>query len=685
MTKTTIKWLKRAILVLAIIPILLFLGFAGAVSLIDFNQYKPQIEKEVAELTNREFKIEGAVEVSILPFMFQVGKMTMKNPEGFSKQDFLTMREARIELSLKQLFLEKKLKVISLELIEPKVHFIEKADRNNWSDMPFLAALNPGKTLAALQKAEQGSQVGGFMKVTSQAQAMPPVVAPTDGEDWSLESLVIKSADLLYTHEQQDFTVSLTQANLITFDVKPGRAFKINSDFIYQHSQSPRIFDFQINSQLVLANRYTQLHLSDWQGVFRLRLPEERNLPDIRLTTSGKNLMVDFKHQQIYVHQTVLKGLEAEVNMSFQGEFGVNPEFSGVFEAQKIDIKNWIEHLGLPAPEMANPKALTEAGGKFNWFWNGELLKLEKLEVQLDDSSITGQIQWPVNSDQPVMFDLAVDQFNADRYLVKADNNETFYPIPMSWLHEFNVQGHLTANSLEVSQLKAKQLTMDVSAENGELLLAPFDIAFEQGEMQSKLQASLSKTHAEYFWKGRIKQVDLQQFSPLTTLPVRGLLTSRFALQTNGNEAQTWAENLQGTVQADLEAAAIQGLDLNQLLTGQIELNSNHQASTQLESLKVVGQFEKGVFSPKRLTLMSERFKGSGKGQLDLNSEQIDGQLLVNIHNPAEALAELKGIVLPLTFQGDLTQPTWSIDLTALNPSIIAKSSLLSALKSLSE
>ncbi len=55
------KWFKRGTLILAIIPILLFLGFAVAVSLIDFYQYKPQIEQEVAKVTGRDFKITGAV------------------------------------------------------------------------------------------------------------------------------------------------------------------------------------------------------------------------------------------------------------------------------------------------------------------------------------------------------------------------------------------------------------------------------------------------------------------------------------------------------------------------------------------------------------------------------------------------------------------------------------------------
>jgi len=69
--------------------------------------------------------------------------MTLKNPDGFESDNLMTMKEAQIELSLKKLFLERTLKVMSLELIKPRFHFIQHADKNNWQDIPLLAGLFP--------------------------------------------------------------------------------------------------------------------------------------------------------------------------------------------------------------------------------------------------------------------------------------------------------------------------------------------------------------------------------------------------------------------------------------------------------------------------------------------------------------------------------------------------------------
>ncbi len=54
---------------------------------------------------------------------------------GFTEENLLSVREVQIELSLKSLFLDKEISVISLELIEPKLHLIKTETGDNWSDI----------------------------------------------------------------------------------------------------------------------------------------------------------------------------------------------------------------------------------------------------------------------------------------------------------------------------------------------------------------------------------------------------------------------------------------------------------------------------------------------------------------------------------------------------------------------
>ena len=360
MIQKVTKWTQRLILVLAIIPLLLFLAFAGAVSLIDFNQYKPQIEKELGELTQRELHIGGDVEVTVLPFMFHINELSLKNPQGFPEENLLTLDEVHIELSLKTLFLQKKLDILSLELIRPHLHFYEMENVNNWQGMPMM------------------TEISRAIKSTNQARVDNQKIADSEPAAWQLDGLVIKDAELSFKSFPKKFKAQLQKLNLMAFDIKPGQKFAVSSDFVYDHSQSPRTFEFEVNTALQLENDYSQAHLSDWSGVFRLQLPSEWQMPDIRLNTSGKNLLLDFEYQQIYVHDAVLKGFESQVLTSFQGGFGAHPIYRGEFETKGVNLTNWLEHLGLPEPTFEEQKmpSLEKLSGQYQFVWDGKDLSI---------------------------------------------------------------------------------------------------------------------------------------------------------------------------------------------------------------------------------------------------------------------------------------------------------------------
>jgi len=695
-----ITWTKRIVFVLAIIPILIFLAFVSAVSLIDFNQYKPQIEAEVSNYTHRDFKIQGEVDVSIWPFMFHVGEMALKNLEGFEQTNLMTMKGAQIELSLSDMLLEKKVQIKGLELIEPSVHFVQKKGQNNWTDIPLLMAVLPSEEGAKLTHANLNpNEVNRFFThVLSDVNSRPPEVAkPVDKQAWSLQSLVIKNAHIQYSNIEDGYSVSLKEANLLTFDVQPNLPFQVNTDFIYEHSQSPRTFDFDLNGFLHLAKNYSQLHLTNWNGIFRLQLPKERSLPDIRLTTSGKNLMVDFQHQHIFVNEANLQGLDASVDLSFEGTFGANPMFDGVFEAKDINIKKWIEKLGLPAPEMENKKALTHAEGRFDWRWDGKVLQLEKLDIQVDESKFKGQILLPISLKDVIQFELDIAGFNAEHYLVKGtvesakvgqsarDFTPLFYPVPVELLQAVHAEGRLSITDVIALNIQADKVEAEISAQQGQLIIAPFDWQVKEGVLQSKLIADLTDTEAKFLWKGRTQNLPLNAVIQKVNSPLSGSLESRFSFKTFGNTTEEWAANLHGRLNATLKEGAIQGLDMNALLSGKLSLNQKNRPNTEFKKIEINGKFAEGEFMPKRLFVQSDRFIGSGKGLLDLKTQSVEGSLNVTIGKASNALAELQGLTLPLTYKGSMYQPNWSINLAELTPNVLKQSPILSTLKAIVE
>ncbi|GKT12863.1 MAG: hypothetical protein ISEC1_P1854 [Thiomicrorhabdus sp.] len=366
------KWFKRGTLVLAIIPILIFLAFAGAVNLIDFNQYKPQIEAEVKQFTGRDFKIDGDVEVSVLPFIFNVTNLYLKNPQGFSAENLLAIKELRLELSLSDLLMHSELSIISLELIEPKVHLVKMAQGDNWTD---IKALNQAAESLTTLENQQLSQKPFSSGVDNKAYY------------WTFDSLVIRNGEVRLEDQVQDYSETLSMVNILIFDVVLGKPFHVNSDFIYTDSFSEKTNDFHLSGDLEIYNQFNAWLLTDWNGVFKLRLPEEKKVPEVRLTTAGDRLLLEFDTQDITVKHGQLKGLDADLRTNFTGKFGKDVSLEGSADVSNLNFENWAFYLGIAMPEFLDKTIQGEGNGLFDWKWDGKklLLSPQTLEVKIKE------------------------------------------------------------------------------------------------------------------------------------------------------------------------------------------------------------------------------------------------------------------------------------------------------------
>lgn len=709
------KWFKRGTLILAIIPILLFLGFAGAVSLIDFNQYKPLIEQEVAKVTGRDFKIEGAVEVSILPFMFNVEQIYLRNSAGFTQENLLSIREVQIELSLASLFLDKEISVISLELIEPKLHLIKTATGDNWSDIQLLSQWLPTSPSLAhltesLSRDDHPPTASEWFETLERVQVSNinnEGLKP--GFDWAFDSLVIRQGELQLEDQVAGSVAKISAINILTFDVIKGQPFDVSSEFTYQHSPSLKTYDFHLNTTLEISNHFQQWVLTNWDGLFTFNLPVEDNVPAIRLTTSGQRFELNLQTQNIHVVKAKLAGLDAELTTSFSGLFGEHSALDGSVDLKGLNFKDWAYHLGLPLPVFLDQKALTEGNGQFEWQWDGQKLLLKEIQLQVDQTQLKGSVSYQIGKEPVLEFDLSLDQLNLETYLAEykteyrtkvRSTTETTRPgqinldtvqkspeavvkaskvyylpvgLPIEKLRHLTANGQLKINQLSAWDVRASSLQVTLQAQQGLLSFAPLDAELYQGQLRSKFILDVTTETPNYHWKGRLNQMDLRKaFASNVDNPILdGVMTSRFDLQSKGLGNKTLKKNLNGLFSSELALVKIEGLDVNQLLSGTLEVQT---ASTLLESVYLSGKWRQGVYSAKQLRANSERFSGSGSGTYDLNTAEIDGQFLLAIDKPTRALSVLKGVTVPLNYQGSLLannasaseKARWKVDMTRL-------------------
>ncbi|VAW45617.1 hypothetical protein MNBD_GAMMA04-2162, partial [hydrothermal vent metagenome] len=588
------KWLKRIILILGIIPILLFLAFAGAVSFIDFNQYKPQIEQEVSDYTGREFKIKGEVDVSVFPFELTATELALKNPEGFETENLLSVQMAQIELSLWSLLWHKKMDVLRLELFEPKLHLIKTQEGDNWSDTKGLATwLKHQNTLHAMQAQTATEKFDGLERiqvalkpeVESAAQKNSTQKDSTQKDGWVLDSLVIRNGKIQIYDKAKGFAETFLNINMLTFDVVKEQPFEMSSDFIYQNSLSQRIYEVHLNGTLEVKDQFKLWQLRQWNGVFKIRLPEDQKIPEIRLTTRGELFEFDIETQQVSVDNGFLSGLDAKLQSSFSGQFGLNTLLSGTVTLNQLNFKEWAKHLGLPLPTFANQQALSEGNGQFEWYWDGTNLLLNDIDIQIDNSKLQGDLSYDFEENKAIRFELDVQALNLDFYQVylraegggrKTAEQRAYFSIPISvdFLKHTSVFGQLKVTQLTAFDVNIDALEVEVLAEKGLLQLAPLDATLYQGELLSQLHINLTEASPSIHWKGRVNQVELETLAKQHVQPFLqgGRLVSRFDLKTTGLDLEALKSHLNGRFSLEVEDAKLAGIDINRILAGELDL-----------------------------------------------------------------------------------------------------------------
>ncbi|VAW48909.1 A/G-specific adenine glycosylase [hydrothermal vent metagenome] len=682
--KVFFKWLKRISLVLGIIPILLFLAFAGAVSFIDFNQYKSQIEQEITQYTGREFNIKGDVDVSVLPFEFTATDLVLKNPAGFETENLLSVQTAEVELSFWSLLWHKEVNVLRLELFEPKLHLIKTKEGDNWSDIKGFASWlkhrNVNTDVHTVQTSSEWFESLERVQVSLKPETKVNNLAQEELNKimhWAFDSLVIRNGKIQIYDKVQGFAETFLNINILTFDVVKDQPFDISSDFIYQNSLSQRIYDVHLNSTLEIKNQFKIWQLSQWNGIFKIRLPEDQNVPEIRLTTRGERFEFDVETLQITVDNGFLSGLDAQLQSSFSGQFGLNTLLSGTVTLQQLNFKEWAKHLGLPLPKFVNQQALSEGNGQFEWHWDGTQLLLNKINVQIDDSKVQGDLSYDLEGNQSLRFELNLHALNLDFYQVylpikrggeknnaplkRAIKQPTVsLPVPISvdFLKQVTAFGQLNLTQFTAFDVKVDTLEVEVLAEKGALQLAPLDATLYQGELLSRLHIDLAGELPSFHWKGRVNHLVLEEVAklPFQSFVLAGTLVSRFDLKTTGEHLETIKSHLNGRFSLEVEDAKLAGIDINRILAGELDLtpSASNTPYTELQKMTLVGRWSNGVYSARKLDVISERFSVSGAGVFDLNTTNIDSTLNVLIEQPMGGVKILKGLSLPVTYRGTL-------------------------------
>lgn len=97
--------MKKILFALLAIVVVIVIGVAALLTLVDPNQFKPLIAEQVKKNTGRELVIEGDIQWRFFPTIgFDIGQTAFRNPTGFAEPNLVQFDSAALSVSVMPLF-----------------------------------------------------------------------------------------------------------------------------------------------------------------------------------------------------------------------------------------------------------------------------------------------------------------------------------------------------------------------------------------------------------------------------------------------------------------------------------------------------------------------------------------------------------------------------------------------------
>ena len=150
------------------------------------------------------------------------------------------------------------------------------------------------------------------------------------------------------------------------------------------------------------------------------------------------------------------------------------PLLKGGLVIRELNLRSWLLMLGVEV-DTSDSSVLARMNGEIGLQQQGELLVLDPMRIQLDDSRIHGKAQIMIEDNLQISGQLTIDDMDLDRYLANGDASEgTVFQLSarVEALRNLQLDAELVIDRLTLNKTDLQQATIKVRSREGTLLLA---------------------------------------------------------------------------------------------------------------------------------------------------------------------------------------------------------------------
>ena len=661
-------WTLLALIVLAII------GVVVAVSVINPNDYKPQIEKAVESHTRLDLKLNGDIGWSLFPI-------------GLKLNDVAADLDGKPFIRVNRLIAE--IDFWSLLRMQPSVGTFE------------LDGLN-----AELSKNKEG--VGNWTRIVAEAPAAtktpqtPAKAAPQPSQpqtaqagkplQFDVNSVKISDAQIHYADAATGQKVALEKLNLTASNIAPGKTFPLDLSFHVDNAKPQMGIDAKLSAKVSADKSLKKFAISDLSTkVTAQGQPFNGKSVDAKLTGA---VTADLDKQM-----ASLSGLElqvANITVTTSADitgFNNKPDIKGELAIKPFSVRKLLDDLGQPDIKTQDDSVLKNVALQTQISGSGGQLNLKPFQLTLDDSNFKGSLGYNLLSGF-IGADLNGDQMNVDRYLppkaAKGKTTETAASqqqsgsgnpspaantpekdlLPLDTLRQLNFDVKLGLGKLTAENLKISDIQVQATGNKGLIQLKALNGKMYDGSFATT--ASLDARSSKPTWQLHNDLKGIQTLPLLTDLAkvklVSGAVNLKTDVKTEGNRISSLRQNANGEASFNIANGALEGMNLTaKACEGIARLNKDSidtgswPDKTPFDQLQGTVKINGNTLNNTDLSAKLVGLALGGNGTIDLKQMALDYKLGLRVvgeiskDKACRVNPRIQGVVIPVKCDGSLT------------------------------
>ena len=618
------KAIKWGLIICASLVVLVIAVLLIAPAFIDIRDYKPQLEKKVAEATGRPFSVGDDLNLSLFPWAgISFSDLRLGNTPGFSEKELVAVKSFEVRVKLLPL-ISKDIQVKRFILDEPNITLVKnKNGQVNW------AQPDSAKEKSAADKTTKESK-------SEAAESGLPIKDLTVGE------FSIKNGSIIWIDHTNDTRKEISAVNLKLKDVSLER---------------PVTLSFSAN----LDNQPLSI--------------------DGTIGPVGK----DFKQATIPLDLD-LKAL-TELVLKLTGSVknpGAKPSFDLAVDINPFSPRKLVAALGQDFPvATTDPKALDQVALKANLKGSQTKVAITNGMLNLDESMLEFSLTASDFSRPNLAFEMNLDRINLDRYLPPGSDKPTATakpaekkPTDYKPLRKLILDGQIKIGQLVVSKAKIEDMLVHVIAKNGIINLDPLKLNMYQGKV-----SGIGKLDVQQDTPRMNMNLDVANIQAGPLLKdvlekdiLEGVANADVNLSMSGDQPATIKKTLNGSGQVRFNDGAIIGIDLAGMIRNVkaafgMAQKPSQRPRTDFAELNAPFSIKQGLVHTPQTSLKSPLIRVIAAGDANLVNETLDFRVEPKVVGTIKGQgdsSERTGLMVPVIVSGTFAKPQFRPDLAGV-------------------